>query len=136
MLKKRPLELPSSSSSSDSHSKLSRDAVHNNSETSMQNGDGRVPKIKKFNISDIVNVKLRHVKSNRKSASRPGTNPLIISNDLEKVNPRKTPVRTNVTSQKSMHSALKHALDKKFMSVNDQKDKDVDTEPESPDSQW
>ena len=101
----------------------------------MQNGDGRVPKIKKFNISDIVNVKLRHIGSKRKSSSRPGTNPHITSDDT-KVNPKKTPVRTNVTSQKSMHSALKHALDKKFMSVNDQKDKDVDTEPESPDSQW
>lgn len=97
---------------------------------------------KKFKISDVLNVKLRPVKSRNSNGHKKFGGDIQGSNVLQSLNARQTPVSSQLPQSlrappMSMHSALKAALAKKFNKAVIGSNVQVDeVGAESPMSQW
>lgn len=97
---------------------------------------------KKFKISDVLNVKLRPVKSRNSNGHKKFGGDIQGSNGLQTINVRQTPLSSQLPQSlrvppMSMHSALKAALAKKFDKAVIGSNIQVDEAgAESPMSQW
>ena len=97
---------------------------------------------KKFKISDVLNVKLRPVKSRNSNGHKKFGGDIQGSREFQSVTVRQTPVSTQLPQSfrappMSMHSALKAALAKKFDKAVIGSTIQVDEAgAESPMSQW
>ena len=110
----------------------------NDSSSAQINSEVKIPdnndKKRKFDIADILTVKLRPVNTARNGSNSRNSNGLNTTKlKLSVLKAVKTPQQSKAQPM-SMHSALKAALTKKFGQAISQKESDLNSE--SPLSQW